>query len=186
MGDWMPDATTAADLPAGETGATRPERIDFLKQVIAFTEGNVRSYDIKAQISLAAFVLSGNPLIATINGACGASVRQVLVVSLVAFIATILIYLWVLWPVAPPQQKLTEGLGAKNLFYLHDPFAPGQSPYSERLKGLAVEPELTAEALKLSYIRKIKARRFKNALIATLVAYLVMVVAFFAVGRCAF
>ena len=181
----MPDATTPA-TPAAEAGATRAERIDFLKQVIGFTEGNVRSYDLKAQISLAAFVLSGGPLIATINGACGANARQVLVVLLVVFIVTILTYLWVLWPVAPPQQKLTDGVGAKGLFYLHDPYASGEIPYAERLKGLSVEPELTAEALKLSYIRKIKARRFKNALIVTLVAYLVMVVAFFAIGRCAF
>jgi hypothetical protein len=170
----------------GEASATRQERIDFLKQSMAFTEGNIRAYDIKAQISLAAFVLSGNPLMAAINGACGTSARQVLVIAFVVFIATILAYLWVLWPVAPPQQKLTEGVGAKNLFYLHDPLGAGASQYSERLKGLAVGPELTAEALKLSFIRKIKARRFKNALIATLVAYLVMVVAFFAIGRCAF
>lgn len=181
----MPDATTAADVSAGEASATRQERIDFLKQVIAFTEGNVRSYDIKAQISLAAFVLSGNPLFSIFNGACGTNARQVLVISLVVFIATILTYLWVLWPVAL-QEKITKGLGAKNLFFLHDPLAIGGGQYSERLKELVVEPELTAEALKLSYIRKVKAHRFKNALIATLIAYLVMVVAFFAVGRCAF
>jgi hypothetical protein len=44
---------------------------------------------------------------------------------------------------------------------------------------------LTAEALKLSYIRTVKARRFKNALIATLVAFLVIATGFFIVGRCA-
>ena len=177
----MPDVTTAA-----EAGATRQERIDFLKQSMAFTEGNVRAYDIKAQISLAAFVLSANPLMAAVNGACGAGARPVLVIALVVFIATILAYLWVLWPVALPPQKLTDGVGAKNLFYLHDPLGTGAAQYSERLKGLAVEPELTAETLKLSFIRSVKARRFKNALIATLVAYLVPAAAFFVVGRCAF
>jgi hypothetical protein len=179
----MADATTTADVPTAEA-ATKQERIDFIKQVIAFNEGNVRSYDIKAQISLAAFVLSGNPLMAIINGACGPSARNVLVVAFVVYITTILIYLWVLWPVAPPQQKLTEGLGAKNLYYIHDPLATGGT-YSERLKSLVVEPELTAEALKLSYIRTVKARRFKNALIATLVAFLVIATGFFIVGRCA-
>ena len=114
------------------------------------------------------------------------SARQVLVIALVVFIATILTYLWVLWPVAPPQQQVTEGVGAKNLFYLHDPLGTGAAQYSERLKGLVVEPELTAETVKLSYIRKVKARRFKNALIVTVVAYLVLAAAFFAVGRCAF
>ena len=62
----------------------------------------------------------------------------------------------------------------------------GAPQYSEQLKGLTVEPELTAETLKLAYIRSVKARRFKNALIATVVAYLVLVAAFFAVGRCGF
>ena len=177
----MGDATTAA-----ETGATRQERIDFLKQTMAFNEGNVRAYDTKAQISLAAFTLSGNPLIAAISGACGTGARQVLVITLVVFIVTILAYLWVLWPVAPPQRQVTEGIGAKNLFYLHDPLGTGAAQYSEQLKGLSVEPELTAEAVKLASIRKIKAGRFKNALIVTVAAYLVLAAAFFAVGRCAF
>ena len=171
-----------ADATAGE-GATKQERVDFLKQSMAFNEGNVRAYDIKAQISLAAFVLSGNPLMAAINGTCGGSARQVLVIALVVFVATILTYLWVLWPVAPPHQKLTEGLDAKNLFYIN-PMRLGAPQYSEQLKALTVESELTAETLKLSFIRSVKARRFKNALIATVVAYLVA--AFFAVGRCAF
>src|ERR1041384_2610531 len=105
----MADAT-------GQATATRQERVDFLKQVMAFTEGNVRAYDMKAQISLAAFVLSGNPLIGIINGACGAGARPVLVIALAVYIATILAYLWVLWPVAPSRQTLTQGVGAKNLF----------------------------------------------------------------------
>src|SRR6476619_2659649 len=95
----MSSATTADKTPTEDIVATRQERIDFLKQVIAFNEGNVRSYDIKAQISLAAFVLSGNPLMAIISGACGTSARQVLVIALVVFVSTILCFLWVLWPV---------------------------------------------------------------------------------------
>ncbi len=176
----------AAAVGAAEAGATKQERVDFLKQVIAFNEANVRAYDLKAQISLAAFVLSGNPLMAIVNGACGAGARNVLVISIVVFVATIITFLWVLWPVASSNPKLTEGLDAKNLFYLPNPLTSGGAQYAERLKGLAVEPELTAEALKLSYIRSIKARRFKHALIAMLAAYLVIVAAFFAVGRCAF
>lgn len=181
----MADAQGAADPTSAVVVATRLERIDFLKQVMAFNEANVRAYDLKAQISLAAFVLSGNPLMAIVNGACGTNARQVLVVSLVVFVATVLTYLWVLWPVAPLNPKLTEGLGARNLFYLPDPLASGGVQYSERLQGLVVEPELTAEALKLSHIRTVKARRFKNALIVTLIAYAAIAAAFFVVGRCA-
>jgi hypothetical protein len=33
-------------------GATKEERVDFLRQTIARNEGNVRAYDIKVQISL--------------------------------------------------------------------------------------------------------------------------------------
>ena len=38
----------APNSPAPE-GATKQERVHFLKQVVSFTEGNVRSYDTKAQ-----------------------------------------------------------------------------------------------------------------------------------------
>jgi hypothetical protein len=182
----MAEATAAVDKPTVEAGATKQERVDLLKQMVAFAEGNVRSYDTKAQISLAAFVLSANPLVAVINSACGTNVRNVLMILVVVYLATILTYMWVLWPVAPPQQKLTEGLGAKNLFYIHDPLTTGGPHFAERLKELVLEPELTAEALKLAHIRKVKAQRFKNALITTLIAYLVIAAGYFAVGRCAF
>jgi hypothetical protein len=86
--------TTAGNVPPGDIVASKSERLDFLKQVIGFNEANVRSYDVKAQISLAAFVLSANPLIAIINTACGQdAVRRMLIITLVVFIATILMYL---------------------------------------------------------------------------------------------
>lgn len=177
----MSEVTPASD----HTKATRQERVDFLKQVIAFTEANIRSYDIKAQISLAAFVLSGNPLVAIVNSACAQGMaRSVLVIMLVFFLVAILAYLFVLWPVSPTQDKLTDGLAASNLFYLQDPLSVGGAAYSARLAGLVVEPELTAEALKLSYIRKVKARRFKAALIVTLATYLIIAGSFFGIGRC--
>jgi len=179
----MAETEATTEQPAG---ATKPERIDFLKQMVSFTEGNVRAYDTKAQISLAAFVLSANPLVAIINSACGTSARNVLAILVVVYMAAILTYMWVLWPVKPPQQKLTQGLDAKNLFYIHDPMTTTGAQYAGRLMELVVEPELTAEALKLAHIRKVKARRFKNALIVTLIAYLVIAAGYFGVGSCAF
>ena len=53
-----------------------------------------------------------------------------------------------------------------------------------RLAKLAMEPELAAEALKLAYIRRVKAKRFKLALMATLAAYAIIFLAFFMIGRC--
>ena len=151
---------------------------------MAFTEGNVRAYDIKAQISLAAFVLSGNPLMAAINGACGKRApgprhrarrlhRDDPRLSLGALAGR-------------ATAAETDRRRGRKKPILSQSARPDAAQYSERLKGLAVEPELTAETLKLSFIRSVKARRFKNALIATVVAYLVLVAAFFAVGRCGF
>ena len=170
--------------PAPE-GATKQERVDFLKQVVAFTESNVRSYDTKAQISLAAFVLSANPLVAITSVGCSATgAKSVLMVLVPAYIATILTYLWVLWPVAPPVDKLTEGLKSQNIFFIHDPVGLGSRAYVDRLAKLVMEPELTAEALKLAHIRRVKAGRFKAALVATLAAYVVIAGSYFLVGRC--
>src|SRR5450631_836323 len=146
-------------MPEASAGAsTKQERVDFLRQVIPFAEGNIRAYDTKAQISLAAFVLSANPLITITNTSCSqAGARPVLITTLIVYVLGILSYGWVLWPVAPPVSRLTEGTGARDLFFLHDPLGVGGAVYVDRLKALSLEPELTAEALKLSYIRTIKA-----------------------------
>ena len=175
---------TSQTKPAPEV-PTKQERIDFLKQMVGFTEGNVRSYDTKAQISLAAFVLSANPLVAITNAGCTANGGKLVLMLLVpAYIATILTYMWVLWPVAPPADKLTQGLQTQDIFFIHDPIALGSAAFVDRLSRLSMEPELVAEALKLAHIRRVKAARFKAALIATVAAYAIIIAAFFVVGRC--
>jgi len=47
------------------TASTREERIQFLTHAIAFAETNIRAYDTKSQIALAAFVFSMTPLWST-------------------------------------------------------------------------------------------------------------------------
>ena len=178
----MADSSTVV---AGPEGATKQERVDFLKQVVAFTEGNIRAFDTKAQISLAAFVLSANPLVAITSAGCSAAGgKAVLMVLVPTYIATILAYFWVLWPVAPPLDKLTSGLKLQNAFFVHDPVVLGGAGYAERLARMLPEPELTAEALKLAHIRRVKAGRFKVALVITLLTYLVIGFGFFVLGRC--
>jgi hypothetical protein len=175
---------TALDVAPPE-GATKQERVDFLKQIVAFTEGNVRSYDTKAQISVAAFVLSANPLVAITSAACNqAGGKLVLMVLVPTYIATILTYLWVLWPVAPPLDKLTAGLKVQDIFFVHNPISLGNARFVDRLSKLVMEPELTAEALKLAHIRRVKAGRFKRALLATFLTYLATAFSFFLIGRC--
>jgi hypothetical protein len=176
---------TNTDAKTAPAGATKPERIDFLKQVVSFTEGNIRSFDTKAQISLAAFVLSANPVVAVAGVGCSPQAgKMVLVVLIAVYFTTIMTYLWVLWPVAPPIQQLTEGLQSQNAFYIHDPVALGATGFTAKLAQLDVEPELTSEALKLAYIRRVKARRFKAALMVTAAAYALIAFAYFVIGRC--
>lgn len=165
--------------------ATEQERIDFLQQVIAFNEGNIRAYDTKAQISLAAFVLSGNPLIAIMRETCAQpGLRKAMIVTFVVFVITILTYLWVLWPTASPKKKLTEGLDFGDLFYIDNPLQLGGSKYRDKIRNLTMESELIAEALKLSYIRKVKALRFKRSMVVTAIAYFCVAGAFFVFGWC--
>lgn len=178
----MSDAVISAP---DEGASTKQERVDFLKQMIAFSEGNVRAYDTKAQISLAAFVLSVNPLVAMVNLGCStAGAKLVLMFLVPTYLATILTYLWVIWPVVPPAERLTKGLKLQHIFFIHDPLTLGSTGLTDKLKKLDIEPELTAEALKLAYIRRVKARRFKLALVVTPSTYLQIALVFFFVGRC--
>lgn len=164
--------------------ASRQERLDLLKQIVTFTEANVRAYDVKSQIALAAFVLTANPIVAMATFGCTQTgAKSVLTIMLPAFLITILVYLWVLWPVAPPA-SLRSGSDVQDLFFIAAPEKFSSGEFERRLQKLAPIAELTHEALKLAYIRNVKARRFKMALISTVVACLAVAAAFFAVGRC--
>lgn len=171
-----------------ETTAEPPskaERIDFLKQVIAFNEANIRAYDTKAQISLAAFVLSGNPLVSIVNSACSANSKVILILFFALFLLVIANYLLVLWPVRP-FDGIEQGLASSDMFYVRAPLTVAGDAYLKKLANLTIEPELSGEAIKLSSIRSVKARRFTRALVATLTAYVALAAAFFGPGRCAF
>lgn len=157
---------------ATQAGPSKDERLDFLKQAIAFTEWTIRSFDTKAQISIAAFVLSMTPLWSILTSACPRAASSPLVaVLLVLLVGTILLLGYVIWPVTLAPAKLTGGWHTRGLFYVADPNQLTASQYAERLKDLAIEEELAAETLKLAYIREIKSRRFKTALKAVVVFY---------------
>jgi hypothetical protein len=166
-----------------DTPASGPERIDFLKESIAFTESTIRAYDTKSQIALAAFVLSVTPLWTMLTATCSnVASRPVTILLLAAFIATILSYCYVLWPIQA-LEKLVTHLKTKGLFFIVDPISAAAS-YSKELQELMVEPELTAEALKLAFIRARKARRLKHALVATGGFYAVVFAAFIVLRQC--
>jgi len=191
------------DLKAGETLATQqgsdggqppgvsPDatneeaRLEFLRQAIAFTEWTIRSFDTKAQISIAAFVLSINPLWSILTSACPRAASSPLAaILLLLLVITILLLGYVIWPVALTQSRLTGGWQSKGLFYVGDPSQLTTSLYTERLKEVTIEAELAAETLKLAYIREIKSSRFKNALKSVVVFYAWTVLCFLLLRGC--
>jgi len=179
------DAQGGPQSAASDGQPSKEERIDFLKQAIAFTEWNIRSFDTKAQISIAAFVLSMNPLwtiLTTANARAGSSLF--VAALLVLFVTTVLLYGYVIWPVSLTESNLTGMWESKGLFYVGDPTRLTASLYAYRLKGLAIETELAAETLKLASIRDIKGRRFRHALVSTIVFYAGVVVAFLLFRTC--
>ena len=164
---------------------SKEERLDFLKQAIAFTEWTIRSFDTKAQISIAAFVLSMNPLWSILTAACPRAASTFsIAVLLCLFVTTVLLFGFVIWPVSLTQSKLTGGWQTKGLFYVGDPNQLTASLYADRLKDLTIEVELAAETLKLAYIREIKSRRFRHALMSVFVFYAWAVVAFLLLRNC--
>jgi hypothetical protein len=170
----------------GDNPPSKEERLDFLKQAIAFSEWSIRSFDTKAQISIAAFVLSMNPLWSILSSTYArAGSSLVVAVLLLMFVTTIVLYGFVIWPVTLSQTQLTGGWQTKGLFYVGDPTRLTASLYSYRLKGLEIETELAAETLKLASIREIKSRRFKHALVSTVGFYAGVVASFLLLRTCA-
>jgi hypothetical protein len=164
---------------------TKQERLDFLKQAIAFTEWTIRSFDTKAQISIAAFVLSINPLWSILNSACPHAASSIPVaVLLVLLLTSVLLFGYVIWPVKLSRPQLAGGWQNSGLFYVADPEHLTASIYSDRLNGLAIEAELAAETLKLAYIRDIKSRRFKNALLSVVIFYAWVLACFLLARNC--
>jgi len=170
----------------GPDATSEEERLEFLKQAIAFTEWTIRSFDTKAQISIAAFVLSINPLWSMLTSACPRAASSPLTAILLALLViTILLFGFVIWPVALTQSRLTAGWQSKGLFYVADPNQLTTSLYTDRLKDLTIEAELAAETLKLAYIREIKSSRFKNALKSVVAFYAWAILCFLLLRDCA-
>src|SRR5215468_7502549 len=170
---------------ATQAGPSKDERLDFLKQAIAFTEWTIRSFDTKAQISYAVFCLKKKTLWSILTSACPRAASSPLVVVLLALlVGTVLLFGYVIWPVTLAPAKLTGGWQTRGLFYVADPNQLTASQYTERLKDLTVEEELAAETLKLAYIREIKSRRFKTALKAVVVFYAWALLAFLLLRSC--
>jgi len=174
----------ARDADRQEAAPTSPaERMEFLNNSIVFAESNIRAFDTKSQIALAAFVFSMSPLWSILNSTCpSVAGRPIVAVLLAAFICTIMLYGFVLWPIRP-LQNLVKNKRVKGLFFLADPMKVSAT-YADELKNISLEDELTGEVLKLSFIRASKGRRFRYALWSTAAFYLLVFVSFLVLQRC--
>jgi hypothetical protein len=166
-------------------GPTQDERLDFLRQAIAFTEWTIRSFDTRAQISIVAFVLSMNPLWSILTFACrGAGSSLIVAVLLLLFVTSIFLFASVILPGGARQSNTNSGWPTKALIYVGNASQITASLYTNNLKEFTSEAELAAETLKLSRIRNIKSRRFKYALSSAGVFYAWAVVAFLQLRNC--
>src|ERR1700730_3519439 len=139
-----PVAARADDDEPAPPATSRAERIDFLNNSIVFAESNIRAFDTKSQIALAAFVFSMSPLWSILSATCGnVPARPIVAVLVGAFICTIMLYGFVLWPIRPLQQ-LVKNKRVRGLFFLTDPMAVSAT-FAEQLKEISLEDELAAE-----------------------------------------
>lgn len=169
-----PAPTPSGPTPSADQAAPRGEVIDFLKTVVVASEGHLRALDTKAQIALAAFVLSWNPLWSMINSPCRQGVAMPVILLLVAAIVlSIAAYGYSVWPGSVS--------GTSSLFYIG---STGMQPkaYLQSLQDLRAEIELAREAVVLAAIRRYKQRRLRLALLASVVSYLTLAGVLF-VGR---
>jgi hypothetical protein len=126
---------------ASSVSTAKAERVDFLKQMVAFTEANNRAYDTKAQISFAPFVLSFNTIIAVANAVCGAVMaRTILLVVVVLRVIVTVAYLWVLLPIR--STGVAADSQAQDLFYIRDAASLTATAFAQKLETLSTEAEL--------------------------------------------
>lgn len=167
----MNDDVRTAELRQGPVAtASEAARIEFLKLVVNASEGHLRALDTKAQILLAAVVLSWNPLWSMVNSPCrnGVALQQTVVLVVACMlVATILAFGWSVWPSGPPRTSSTS-----SLFYVGDNVSEERrTAYLRELQGLAMLEELASEALKLACLRDAKGKRLKASMLMGSVAY---------------
>src|SRR3954453_12170572 len=76
-----------------DDATTSEERLDFLRQAIAFAEWTIRSLDTRAQIGIVAFALSLSPIWTILAAACPRAASSLFVVILMVLFATSVVML---------------------------------------------------------------------------------------------
>lgn len=177
------------DGAAPRSGPLTSAQIDFLKLTVAAAESHLRAYDTKAQITLAAFVLSLNPLWALFQSVCRHGVEAgAVTVLLVTVVATLVAYGATVWPAsgagAARAASQTEASPTSNLFFLAGDAGTAAHHYLAALAGVDVGEALADEAVKLARLRRAKAARLKLALVCTIASYALIVLMFTTRQQC--
>ena len=155
-------------------------RLAFLKTVVETSEGHLRATDTKAQIALAAFVLSWNPLLAMFGAGCARGVAHASAAALAAaLVVTVVAYGRAVWP----SSVRAAGRGP-SLFYVDRATVPTARDLLDRLAAASLLEALADEVLKLSELRQRKTRRLTAALACSLVAYALYVALLLARQHC--
>ena len=158
---------SASSTVAEPTALTAPQ-LEILKLAVAATEGHLRAFDTKAQITLAAFVLSLNPLWAIFHSGCSRGIdTRAAVALLVVIMITIVAYGAVVWPAAHRRSR-----GRPGAFFLPGTADAPVDPYLAELRSMDIGRTFAEEALKL-------------ALASTVLAYGVLFGLFVSGSQCA-
>src|SRR5262249_58170769 len=131
-------STMRPDVP------TEDERLDFLRQVIAYTEWTIRSFDTKAQISIVAFVLSMSPLWSILTSACPrAGSSFIMAFLLLLFVTCVLLLAFVVLSGTAMESDTTGGWSTNGLISVRS--AIQITATSGRLKDLTSEGAVVKE-----------------------------------------
>lgn len=114
------------------------------------------------------------------HSVCQAVSTASVAVILVSVVVTLVAYGATVWPAT-----LASALRRPSLFYLPGDADSTAAPYLAGLRTLDVPAALADEALKLAFLRRIKATRTRVALVCTLVSYAILTVLVLTGGQCA-
>src|SRR5262244_3056696 len=115
----QPAAGDSARPATGRDAPSKDERLDFLKQAISFTEWTIRSFDTKAQISIAAFVLSMSPLWSILTSACPRAASSfIMAFLLLLFVTCVLLLAFVVLSGTAMESDTAGGWPTKGLIYV--------------------------------------------------------------------
>src|SRR4051812_33304204 len=163
---------------------TREERLDFLRQTIAFTEWTIRSLDTRAQIGIVAFALSLSPIWTILAAACPRAASSLFVAILLILFATSVVMLaLVVLPFGAASPK-NAAWPQKGLIYVGNATQITASVNTDRVRDVTNEAQLVEETLHFARIRETKSRRFKHALMSVFVFYAWAVVTFLLLRNC--